>query len=96
MPLTQTVRRHLAQRKELMKIYRPKKEPEGVVIDFEDGTMPAYIPVCANYAFKAIKKAAQQGAQADWACPSCGCHLSGPATLDPQTIVCVLCGKPRH
>jgi len=45
-----------------MKIYRPKKEPEAVVIDFEDGTMPAYIPVCADYALKAIKKLAEKPA----------------------------------
>ena len=49
----------------MTKIYRPKDEPEAVVIDFEDGTMPAYIPKCPEYALKAIKRLAQKSGQSD-------------------------------
>ena len=39
-----------------MKVFRPDDEPEAAVIDMEDGTMPAYIPVCAEYAYNKLKE----------------------------------------
>ena len=41
----------------MYKIERPKNEPNAVVIYPPEG-MPAYIPVCAEYAFKMLKKMA--------------------------------------
>lgn len=38
-----------------MIVYRPKDEPQGAVIDMQDGSLPAYIPICAKYAYKVLK-----------------------------------------
>ena len=48
------------------RVERPLKEQNAVVIYPPDGSMPAYIPDCANYAFRMLQDlAAEQGTQAD-------------------------------
>ena len=44
----------------MYKVERAPKEPNAVVIYPPDGSMPAYIPNCADFAFEMLKKLAAQ------------------------------------
>jgi len=49
----------------MFRVERPPKEPNAVVIFPPDGSMPAYIPNCAEYSFRMLQKlaAAQHSVQ---------------------------------
>lgn len=44
----------------MYRVERPKKEPNAVVIYPPDGSLPAYIPICADYAFRMLQDLAAQ------------------------------------